>query len=193
MKSALYQQYQKEIVPKLMKELKLDNPMQVPRIEKICVNVGMGSYLQKLGTKDFSGVENAITQITGQKPVVRRSRMSVSNFKLRENMPVGISVTLRNESAYNFIDKVINIVYPRVRGFRGVKPSIFDKDGNCSFGFTEHTVFPEVEADDVRRVHGVQVTVVTNTKDPEHARALMNAFGFPFKKTNKEPDAAVAA
>lgn len=193
MKSALYDQYQKEVVPKLMKELGLKNPTQVPRIEKVCVNVGMGSYLQKLGTKDFSGVEETVTKITGQKPVIRRSRMSVSNFKLRENMPVGISVTLRKEAAYNFLDKVINIVYPRVRGFRGVKSAIFDNTGNCSFGFSEHTVFPEVEADDVRKVHGVQVTVVTNTDNPEHARALMNAFGFPFKKSTKEAAEAVTA
>jgi len=182
MNSALYDQYQKEIAPKLMKELGLKNPMEVPRITKVCVNVGMGSYLQRLGTKDFSKVEEAVTKITGQKPVVRRARMSVSNFKLRENMPVGISVTLRRESAYNFMDKVINVVYPRVRGFRGVRKNIFDQNGNCSFGFKEHIVFPEIEVDDARKVHGVQVTVVTNTDNPEHARALMEAFGFPFKK-----------
>ena len=183
MKSALYTQYQKEIVPALMKQLDLKNPMEVPKVEKVCINVGMGSYLQRLGTKDFSGVEEVVTKITGRKPVVRRARMSVSNFKLRENMPVGISVTLRGEDAYNFLDKVINIVYPRVRGFRGVKKAIFDKNGNCSFGFKEHTVFPEVELDgDARRVHGVQVTVVTNTDSQEGGKALMEAFGFPFKK-----------
>ncbi len=192
MKSALYDRYQKEIVPKLMKELGLKNPMQVPKIDKICVNVGMGSVLQKWGTKDFSSIEETVTNITGQKPVVRRARMSVSNFKLRENMPVGMSVTLRGEAAYNFLDKVINVVYPRVRGFRGVKRAIFDRDGNCSFGFTEHTVFPEVDVDDVRRVHGVQVTVVTNTKDPAQSEMLMAEFGFPFKKNNKEA-APVAA
>ena len=191
MKSALYDRYQKEIVPKLMKDLGLKNPMQVPRIEKVCVNVGMGSYLQRLGTKDFSGVESTVTKITGQKPVVRRSRMSVSNFKLRENMPVGISVTLRKDAAYNFIDKVINVVYPRVRGFRGVKTKIFDSSGNCSFGFKEHVVFPEIEVEDVRRVHGVQVTIVTNTNNPEHTRALMDAFGFPFKKAS-DTDAVTA-
>lgn len=185
MSNSLYQHYQKDIAPKLAKELGLKNVMQVPKIEKVCVNIGMGSFLQRLGTKDYSGVEQALTDITGQKPKVSKARMSVSNFKLREGMPVGVSVTLRGEAAYNFIDKVINVVYPRVRGFRGVKSNIFDKQGNCSFGFTDHSVFPEITLDDVRRAHGVQVTVVTNTDDSVQARALMDGFGFPFKKKSE--------
>jgi len=183
MQSTLFERYQKEVRSELQKSLGLANAMEVPKIEKVCVNVGMGSYLQKFGSKDFSDVEKTITLITGQKPVVRRSRMSVSNFKLREGAAVGMSVTLRGKSAYNFLEKIIHVVYPRVRDFRGVTPKVFDKDANCSFGFNDHTVFPEVEIpEDARRVHGLQVTIVTNTKDTEHSKALLGAFGFPFKK-----------
>ena len=178
--SALYDKYQKEIVPHLMKELGLKNPMQIPRIEKVVVNVGMGTFLG--GSKDYSFVEENMTAITGQKPVVRKARLSVSNFKLREGMPVGLMTTLRGQSAYHFLYKVINVVYPRVRGFQGVKRNIFDKRGNCSFGFKEHTVFPESPVTDANKTHGIQVTVVTNTGNSEHAQKLMEAFGFPFKK-----------
>jgi len=183
MQSNLFDRYQKEIKPELQKALGLSNSMQVPKIEKICVNIGMGSYLQKFGSKDFSDVEKNMTLITGQKPVVRRARMSVSNFKLREGSPVGMSVTLRGQAAYNFLEKMIHVVYPRVRDFRGVSAKIFDKDANCSIGLNDHTVFPEVEIpEDARRVHGMQVTIVTNTKNTEHSKALLDAFGFPFRK-----------
>jgi large subunit ribosomal protein L5 len=182
MKSLLLERYQKEILPALMKELGLKNVMQVPKIEKIVVNVGMGSHLQKLGKKDGSQVLEAIEQITGQKAVVKKARLSVSNFKLREGMPVGVMTTLRADRAYNFLDKVINIVYPRVRGFQGVKSDIFDKNGNCSFGFKEHTVFPEVSVEDLRHTHGLQITIVFNTANTEHNKALMEKLGFPFQK-----------
>ncbi len=181
--SELYDQYQKEIRGKLQKDLGIKNPLQVPRIEKIILNIGMGSYLTKLGSKDYSFVEENITRISGQKPVVRKARLSVSNFKLREGNPVGVSVTLRDQAAYNFLYKLIHVVYPRVRDFRGVNKNIFDKDGNCSFGFKDHTVFPEgITPDDSRKIHGLQVTIVTSTKNAEHSKALLDAFGFPFKK-----------
>lgn len=180
MASELQQRYQKEIQPKIIEDLGMKNVMQAPRIEKVVVNVGMGSYLQRLGTKDFSTVEDTLVKITGQKPVLRKSRLSVSNFKLREGMPVGMCVTLRGDSAYDFLDKVINVVFPRVRGFRGVKRNIFDKDGNCSFGFSEHTVFPEVDVEDPRKVHGVQVTVVTSTRDRGHTEKMLEEMRFPF-------------
>lgn len=189
MNSDLYAQYVNEVRPKLQKELGIKNPMQVPRITKISLNVGMGSYLQRLGSKDTTYVQENLEAIAGQKPVVRNSKMSISNFKLRKGMPVGVSVTLRNQSAYNFLYKLIHVVYPRVRDFRGVPRNIFDKDGNCSFGFSDHTVFPEVTVpEDSRKVHGLQVTIVTNTKNPEHAQKLMEAFGFPFKKTQAQID-----
>ena len=183
MQSDLYDQYVKDIRPKLQKDLGIKNPMQVPCVQKININVGIGSYLQRLGSKDTSFVEENITNIAGQKPVIRKAKLSVSNFKLRKGMPVGFTVTLRSQAAYNFLYKLIHIVYPRVRDFRGVPRNIFDKHGNCSFGFTDHTVFPEGKMpEDTRKIHGLQVTVVTNTKNPEHSLKLMEAFGFPFKK-----------
>lgn len=185
--SLLYKRFQKELAPKLQKDLGLKNPMQVPKIEKICVNVGMGSYILKSGKKDYSFVEKTLSLITGQKPVLRNSRMSVSNFKLREGMPVGLSVTLRGVAAYNFLEKVINIALPRVRDFRGVSRKIFDKKGNCSIGFTDQTVFPEGELrDDLSKPYGLQVTVVTNTDNSDHSLKLLEMFGFPFRKDAKK-------
>ncbi len=183
MKSQLYERFRKETMSRLQKELGLKNIMQVPKIEKICVNVGMGSYLQRTGKKNFDYVEKTISFITGQKPVLRKARIAVSNFKLREGMPVGLSVTLRNDEAYNFLDKVINVAIPRVRDFRGISRNIFDKHANCSIGFTEHTVFPEGEIqDDLSPSYGMQITIVTTTENKDHARALLKSFNFPFKK-----------
>lgn len=183
MKSLFFQRYQNEIRPKLQKELGIKNPLQVPGIEKICINVGMGSYLQRLGSKDFSFVEENIKRISGQKPVIRKAKLSVSNFKLREGQPVGISVTLRSDMAYNFLEKLIHIVYPRVRDFRGVNRNVFDSRGNCSVGFPDHTVFPEaVVPEDSRKIHGLQVTIITSTSDVDHSRRLLESFGFPLKK-----------
>ncbi|MCF7917661.1 50S ribosomal protein L5 [Candidatus Gracilibacteria bacterium] len=182
-KSLLYERYKKEILPALAKELKIKNPMQIPAIKKVCLNIGMGSYLQRLNAKDYSFVEENLTRIAGQKPVVRKSKRSVSNFKLREGQPVGISVTLRGHMAYNFIDKLIHVVYPRVRDFRGVSRDIFDKEGNCSIGLNDHTVFPEgVLAEDSRKIHGLQITIVTSTDNAKHAETLLDMLDFPFKK-----------
>ncbi|MCF7846596.1 MAG: 50S ribosomal protein L5 [Candidatus Gracilibacteria bacterium] len=184
--SELYERYRKDIRPKLQKELGIKNPMQIPQIQKICVNVGMGSYLQKLNSKDFSFVEENLTNITGQKPVLRKSKMSVSNFKVREGQPIGLSVTLRNQEAYNFLHKLINVAYPRVRDFRGVARNCFDKDGNCSVGFKDHTAFPEgKKPEDSRKIHGMQVSIITSTSDIEHSRKLLESLGFPFKKPVK--------
>lgn len=190
-KSKLYERYQKEIKASLQKKLGIKNPMQVPKIEKVCINVGIGSYLQRLGKKDFSFVEENLRLISGQKPVVRKAKVSVSNFKLREGNPVGISVILRGQEAYNFIDKLINVVYPRVRDFRGVNRNVFDKNGNCSLGFLDHTVFPEgIPPEDSRKIHGAEVTIVTSTNNSDHARSLLESFGFPLKKTQKETEVA---
>jgi large subunit ribosomal protein L5 len=181
----LYERFNTEGKEKLGKELGIKNPMQIPQIEKVCINIGMGSYLQKVGSKDFSFVEENLKLLSGQKPIIRRAKLSVSNFKLREGSPVGISVTLRGKNAYNFIDKLIHVVYPRVRDFRGVKRGIFDKSGNCSVGFPDHTVFPEaVQPEDSRKIHGVEVTIVTTADNVDHARALLESFDFPFKKLN---------
>jgi len=187
MKSELYEKYQKEIRGKLQKDLGIKNPMDVPKIEKIIINAGIGSYLQRLGSKDASYVEECLSDIAGQKTLLNKAKISISNFKLREGMPVGVSVTLRKENAYNFLYKLINLVYPRVRDFRGISGSPFDKDGNCSIGFKDHTVFMEMEKpENSNKVFGLQVTIVTSTKNKEHSKALLTAFGFPFiKKTVK--------
>lgn len=189
MKSALYERYQNEIRAKLQKEFGIKNPIQVPKIDKICINVGMGSYLQKLGSKDPSFVEENLTALSGQKPVIRNATKSVSNFKLREGMPVGMVVTLRGEAAWNFLDKLVNVVYPRVRDFRGVGRNSFDSKGNCSVGLNDHTVFPEtVRPDDSRKIFGMQITTVFNTSDVEQNRRLMEECGFPFIKIVKKTD-----
>ena len=186
MKSSLFQRFQKEIAPQLQKELGLKNPMQVPRIEKVCVNVGMGSYIQRSGKKDYSFIEETLSLITGQKPVLRNARLAVSNFKLRAGMPVGLSVTLRRDAAYNFLEKMIHVALPRVRDFRGISGKIFDKKGNCSVGFTDQTVFPEGELrDDLSKPYGLQVTIVTNTENSEHSKKLLEMFKFPFRKESK--------
>jgi large subunit ribosomal protein L5 len=186
MKSELYEKYQKEIREKLCKDLKIKNPMEVPKIEKITINAGIGSYLSRLGSKDASYVIECLTDIAGQKPVLNKAKMSISNFKLREGMPVGVSVTLRKDAAYNFLYKLINLVYPRVRDFRGVNRNVFDKDGNCSVGFKDHTVFMEMEKpENSNKVFGLQVSIVTSTKNVEYSRKLLEEFGFPFKKPVK--------
>lgn len=189
--SNLYTEYTKTIRAKLMKDLGIKNTMEVPALEKIVVNIGMGSYLQKLGAKDFSFVQNNIEVITGQKAVVRYAKLSVSNFKLREGQPVGVNVTLRGKAAYNFLEKLIHVVYPRVRDFRGVRPVSFDKFGNASFGFKDHTVFPEgKQPEDARKIHGVQVTVVTTANNKEQCKSLLDAFGFPFIKPKEKTDSS---
>lgn len=186
MNSPLYDLYVNEIKAKLQKDLGIKNPINVPKIEKIVVNVGMGSYLQRLGTKDYSMVEDNVTRLTGQKPVVKKSTFSVSNFKLREGQPIGVMATLRGQSAYNFLYKMINVAYPRVRDFRGQNPNVFDDKGNCSVGFSDVTVFPEaIVPENSNKVHGIQVTIVSSSKDATHTKALLDAFGFPFIKSNK--------
>ncbi len=183
MNSILYEKYQKNIRPALQKSLGIKNEMDVPRIDKIVIASGIGSYLQRLGSKDPSYVVDNVTKITGRKPVLRKAKKSVSNFKLREGMPVGVSVTLRGKDAYDFLYKLVNVVFPRVRDFRGIKNNIFDTKGNCSIGFNDHTVFPEVSIpEDMRKIHGVQVTIVTTAENPEQGRALLTEFGLPFKK-----------
>jgi large subunit ribosomal protein L5 len=183
MTSILYDKYVKDIQPTLQKSLGIKNKIDVPGIEKVIIASGIGSYLQRLGSKDPSYVVNNLTQISGRKPILRKAKKAVSNFKLREGMPVGVSVTLRGREAYDFVYKLINIVFPRVRDFRGTKSNIFDANGNCSIGLNDHTVFPEVSIpEDMRKIHGIQVTIVTTAKNPEQGKALLTEFGFPFKK-----------
>lgn len=174
--------YWQKILADLQKKLGIKNKNAVPQLKKITVNVGMGSYLN--GEKDYSKVVDGIAQITGQQPIVKKSRLSISNFKLREGMPVGVSVTLRRDKMYDFFERLVTIVFPRIRDFRGFSPKSFDGKGNYSLGISDHLIFPEIPTDEVIKPFGIQVTLTTTANDDEGARALFDAFGFPFQKNN---------
>jgi len=176
--------YQKEIAPALQKQLGIKNPMAIPKITKISINVGIGSYTKRENNKDYSHIVENIKAIAGQAPVVTKASKAISNFKLREEDPIGVMVTLRGKRMYDFLNKLINIVFPRVRDFRGLSPKSFDGNGNYSVGFKEHTVFPEIKPDDVIKYHGLQIIIGTSAKDNETAYELLKSFGFPFKKIN---------
>ena len=176
----LKEKYQQSIAPALMKELGTKNVNAVPKLEKIIINVGIGKLLA--GGKDYSEVVQNISMIAGQKPVVAKSKKSISNFKLRENMPVGVHVTLRGDKMYDFVNKLVNITLPRTRDFRGISPRSFDGKGNYSFALREHTVFPEINPDDIVKLHGLQITVVTSAKNNEDSLKLLKALGFPFQE-----------
>ena len=178
-----YETFTKEVVPAVQKELGIKNRMAVPKISKVTLNVGIGSLTKN--TKDFSDVIDNISKISGQKPVVTKAKIAISNFKLREGMPTGITVTLRGKEMYEFVYRLVNIVFPRVRDFRGLDPRAFDGKGNYSVGFKEALVFPEINPDDVLNVHGLQVTLSTTAKNDEEGKALLDQIGFPFKKANQ--------
>lgn len=177
-----YETFTKQVVPTLQKDLGLKNPMAVPKLSKITLNVGIGTLTKN--TKDFSDVLNNVAKIAGQKPMVTKAKIAISNFKLRQGMPTGITVTLRGKMMYEFIYRLVNIVFPRVRDFRGLNIKAFDGQGNYSVGFKEALVFPEINPDDVLNIHGLQVTVTTTAKNDEEGKALLTGIGFPFKKTN---------
>lgn len=176
-----YDTFTKEVVPAVQKELGLKNVMAVPKLKKVTLNVGIGTLTKN--TKDYSDVVNNVAKIAGQKPVVTNAKLAISNFKLRKGMPSGITVTLRGEKMYEFIYRLVNIVLPRVRDFRGLNPKAFDKQGNYSIGFKEALVFPEINPDNVLNVHGIQVTLTTTAKNQEEGVALLNGMKFPFKKS----------
>lgn len=173
--------YKKDIVPKLQKDLGIKNIMEVPKLEKVVLNMGIGTYIRS-GNKDYSVLVEHLALITGQAPVVKNAKKAISNFKLRAWMPVGITVTLRGENMYNFLDKLVNIVLPRVRDFRGISGKSFDKEWNYNFGIKEHTIFPEVPQDDVVKNHGLQITVKTTATSKEAGKQLLTEMGFPFSK-----------
>jgi large subunit ribosomal protein L5 len=175
------EQYNKKILVELAKELGIANPMQVPHIEKIVLNMGIGTYVAA-GNKDFSNLKNDLALITGQLPRVNHARIAISNFKLRKGMPVGMMVTLRGDRMFAFLEKLIAIVLPRVRDFRGVSARGFDQAGNFNFGIKEHTIFPEVPQLDVVKPHGLQVTIKFRTSGTAHSKALLEKLAFPFTK-----------
>lgn len=176
----LSERMKSQIPQALTQELGLKNALAAPRLRFVRVNVGIGTLSKK--TKDFSDVIANVSKITGQKPVISKSRMAISNFKLREGMPIGIHVTLRGKRMMDFVDRLVNIALPRVRDFRGLSPRAFDGHGNYSIGFREALVFPEINPDDVTNVHGLQVTIVTTAGSDKAGHALLKHLGFPFKK-----------
>jgi len=176
----LYDRMKSQIVPNLQKELGLKNPMAVPRIQRVLVNIGIGTLTKN--TKDFSNVIENATKITGQKPVVTKAKKAISNFKLRKGIPAGVVVTLRGRRAYDMVDRLVNVVIPRIRDFRGLSIKSFDGNGNFSVGLRDTLVFPEINPDTLVNPHGVQVTIVTTAKSNEQGIALLRQMGFPFKK-----------
>lgn len=171
----------KKIIEDLQKELKVENKMLTPKIEKVTLNIGIGSYIRE-GNKDFSSLQKDLELITGQKSIVTNAKKSISNFKLRAWMPVGLVVTLRKEKMEVFLEKLIHVVLPRVRDFRGISKKSFDKKGNYTLWIKEHTIFPEVPQNDVVKPVGIGITITTNTDNSEYTKALMAKLGFPFAK-----------
>ncbi len=175
--------YMNKIVPELVKELELKNANQVPRLEKIVLNVGLGKA--KDDKKLIEVAANTLRKITGQVPVETTAKQSIAGFKLREGNKIGLKVTLRGERMYEFMDRLINIVLPRLRDFHGVSNKAFDGQGNYSLGFKEQSVFPELTFEDTTNLHGLQVVFAVRVHEPEHARALLTKFGMPFEKEAK--------
>ncbi|MGI5921938.1 MAG: 50S ribosomal protein L5 [Syntrophomonadaceae bacterium] len=171
--------YQQEIVPKLMDKFKYKNIMQVPKIDKVVLNIGVGEAIQN--PKAMDGAVNDLTTITGQKPIITKGKKSIAGFKLREGMPIGCKVTLRGERMYDFLDKLINIVLPRVRDFRGVSPQAFDGRGNYSLGIKDQTIFPEIEFDKIDKIRGLEVNIITTANTDEEARELLACMKMPFR------------
>jgi len=176
----LKERYKAEIVPELMREFKYGNVMQVPRIEKVTVNIGLGE-----ARDNARAVETAtgdIATITGQKPVVTKAKKAIANFKIRENMPIGVAVTLRGDRMYEFMDRLLNAALPRIRDFHGVPTKAFDGRGNFSLGVREQLIFPEIDYDKVDRIRGMQVNIVTTARTDEEGKRLLEMMGMPFAK-----------
>jgi len=176
----LLERYRKEITPAIMEKFGLKNKLQAPRLEKIVINMGIGE-----GQQDIKFIEKAMEElalISGQKPIIRRAKKAIANFKIRKGNPIGCKVTLRRSRMYEFLDRLISVSLPRIRDFRGISPQAFDEKGNFSLGITEQTIFPEVEYDKISRVQGMDITlVIKNSESKEQSRELLALFGMPFK------------
>jgi large subunit ribosomal protein L5 len=172
--------YKKEIVPALIKTFEFKNVMQVPRVEKVVVNIGLGSEMEN--AKALEAAVSDLTKITGQKPVLTKARKSIAAFKLREGRIIGSKVTLRGERMWSFLDRLMNIALPRVRDFRGVSPDAFDGRGNYTLGLKDQLVFPEIEYDKIDKLRGLEITIVTTAKSDDHGRLLVQMLGMPFRK-----------
>jgi large subunit ribosomal protein L5 len=180
MAHTLNERYKEEIAPVLLDTLNLDNPMQVPRLEKIVVNIGVGEALDN--AKALDAAVSDITTITGQKPIVTKARKSIANFKLREGRAIGVKVTLRGEKMWAFFDRLVNVALPRVRDFRGVSPNSFDGRGNYTLGLREQLVFPEIDYDKIDKLRGMEVTIVTTAQTDEEGLQLLGMLGMPLRK-----------
>lgn len=180
MASRLKAKYQQDVVPALQKEFSYKNPMQVPAVKKVVVNIGMGEAIQN--AKAMDAAVGDLATITGQRPVITRAKRSVATFKLREGMQIGCMVTLRGERMFQFLDKLMNVALPRLRDFQGVSPEAFDGHGNYTLGLREQLVFPEIDYDKVDKVRGMEVSIVTTAHTDEEGRQLLKLMGMPFKK-----------
>jgi large subunit ribosomal protein L5 len=180
MAARLHETYRNQIVPKLKQDLGVPNVMQVPKIAKITVNMGVGEAVADRKLMDAAVAD--LTKITGQKPSVRKSRKAVASFKLRAGLGIGCMVTLRGDRMYEFLDRLINIAMPRIRDFRGVSPRSFDGRGNYSLGVKEQIIFPEIQYDQIDQIRGMDITITTTASDNKQGRALLEAFNFPFRK-----------
>ena len=177
--SRLKETYQTDLMPALTKEFSYTSPMEVPRLEKIVLNMGLGEAIQNIKVLDAAMEE--LTLIAGQRPVVTRARKSIASFKLREGMPIGCMVTLRKGKMYDFFDKLVNVTLPRVRDFRGLSDKSLDGRGNFTLGIKEHIIFPEIDYDKIDKIKGLNITIVTTAKTDEEGKALLKMMGMPFK------------
>ncbi|MCL6450973.1 MAG: 50S ribosomal protein L5 [Acetobacteraceae bacterium] len=172
--------YRERVLPAMMKTFGYKNPLQVPRLEKVVVNMGVGDAIQN--PKALDAATSDLAQITGQRPVITRAKRSIAAFKIRTGMPIGCKVTLRGDRMYDFLDKLFNVALPRVRDFHGVSPKSFDGRGNYTLGLREQLVFPEIEYDKIDKLRGMEITIVTTAKTDEEARRLLELLGMPFRK-----------
>ena len=178
--AGLKEKYRKEIIPKLMEIQGYKNIMEVPHLEKVVVGIGLGEAVSN--AKALEGAEKDLPIITGQKPIITHSKKSIANFKLREGMPIGLKVTLRQKKMFDFLDRLINVVLPRGREFQGVPRNAFDGRGNYTLGLKEQTIFPEIEYDKIDKVRGLEITIVTTARTDEEGRLLLELLGMPFSK-----------
>ncbi len=172
--------YQKNVAGELLKQFKFKNVHQVPKLEKVVINIGLGEAKENIKVLDIAIAE--LSAITGQKPLTTRAKQSVSNFKIRQGMPIGVKVTLRGAMMYEFLDRLINVAIPRIRDFRGIEPNGFDGKGNYNLGLTEQYIFPEINVEKSDKPRGMNITIVTTAEQDDHAKALLESMGMPFRK-----------
>lgn len=179
MAARLKDRYQKEVAPAIAKEFGIDNPMAIPRVQKVVLNMGMGEAIANAKILDTAADE--LRAITGQKPVITKAKKSIASFKLRQGMPIGVMVTLRGDRMYEFLDRLVSIALPRVRDFRGVSPKAFDGRGNYTIGVREQLIFPEIDFNKVDKLRGMNISIITTARNDEQARALLKGLGMPFR------------